>query len=187
MKSMQEENTVKKENASAQSSAEGSAESSGSASASAEREKTSSEPKLVAAPKVVSEFKEKVTSKTTENEPAIPPEHTLSETMLGEALAPCSETEWLTSDTALPTELLTVQKDKRRVSVFAPPVVDVLGETKEIKETKTFIQQDFEGKIGLVAELVASFARLLGNDETAKEGVEVVVSVRFPRTSGGNK
>ncbi|EYC36150.1 hypothetical protein Y032_0929g3084 [Ancylostoma ceylanicum] len=70
---------------------------------------------------------------------------------------------------------------KRKVTVFAAPVVDVFGVTrrKQSEEPKLKIEE-ISGKLALVGKMVSNFAKLLANDATAKEGVEIQVSVRFP-------
>ncbi|KAL6726747.1 hypothetical protein Aduo_008686 [Ancylostoma duodenale] len=126
-------------------SAEGSAESSHSPAGSAEPEKRSAD---VQQPDVnPAQLKQDTgTTATPRGEPIdnanIPTAPPIEQGLMGEELTPCSETEWLSSDTAEPAELLNIKKDQRRVTVFAAPVVDVVGDAKRKQSEVTKPKND---------------------------------------------
>ncbi|KAK6744066.1 hypothetical protein RB195_011019 [Necator americanus] len=150
---------------------EGSAEGQYSPPSSAEQDKGSAEFAQHASPNAEKKKDPQISSAPT------------AEGLVGEELTPCSESEWLSSDVAVPAELLNIKKDEKRVTVFAAPVVDVIGESKPQKSKIAKMERkEIEEKISLVAKMVSGFAMLLTNEATAKEGVEFKLATSFIHT-----
>ncbi|KAK5979304.1 hypothetical protein GCK32_014692 [Trichostrongylus colubriformis] len=98
----------------------------------------------------------------------------------GEKLQAFSDNEWETGETALSTRYLNLKKDEKRVTVFSAKT----GRRRALYAPESAVQRELQSKIDLIARFVSDVAKILMDDATGKEGIEVQVSLQFNTDEG---